>query len=110
MPTNNMVLSPMQMDHVTREEFGEFKEEFRDFREETNGRFDEMSTHFEDEKKFVRDGFEGLGEQIDFVEKNLGDKIDTVDSKVTNINLDLHSLAGDVSWIKRSMTELVKKI
>jgi hypothetical protein len=59
---------------------------------------------------YVRDGFEGLGKQIDFVEKNLGDKIDTVDSKVTNINLDLHSLAGDVSWIKRSMTELVKKI
>ncbi len=90
----------MQRDYVTKEEFGEFREEFEDFRDVT----------FKDESKFVRDGFEGLDRKIDFVEKNLGDKIDNLDSKVTNINLNIHSLAGDVSWLKRSMGKVMKKM
>jgi len=88
MPTN-MILSPMQRDYLDRGEFGEF-------REEVSARFDEMGTRFDDEKKFTRDGFDGLGRQIDFVESNLGKKIDL--------------LAGDVSWLKRSMTKVMKKM
>jgi hypothetical protein len=89
MPTNNMVFSPMQRDQVTREEFGEF-------REEVNSNFDEMKVRFDDEKEFVRDGFDGLGKQIDFVESNLGKKIDLI--------------AGNVSWLKRSITKVMKNM
>jgi len=91
-----MVLSPMQRDYLDRGEFGEFREEVSARFDGIDARFDEMGTRFEDEKKFVRDGFDGLGRQIDFVESNLGKKIDL--------------LAGDVSWLKRSMTKVMKKM
>ena len=51
--STDAILSPMQQDYVNKEEFYTLD-------------------------SYVRDGFEGLGKQIDFVEKNLGDKIDTV--------------------------------
>ncbi len=103
MPTNNMVISPMQQDYVTKEEFGEFKEEFRDFRKDVDNRFNSQ-------REYMDGAFYSLDNKIDFVDKNLGDKIDTLDSKVTRIDLNLHSLAGDVSWIKKSMGKLMKKV
>ena len=93
----NMVLSPMQRDQVTREEFGEFKEEFRDFRDE-----------FYALDSYVKDGFKKVFEQadnvestlikrIDTVESNLGEKIDRVESKIDSISAQVTLLTKVVN-------------
>lgn len=49
-----MTISPMQLDHVTKEEFGEFRTEFDDFKEEMTEFKSEMSEfRAETNDKFV---------------------------------------------------------
>ena len=109
--STNMTLSPMQRDQVTREEFGEFKEEFRDFREETNDRLDYQ-------KRYMEDGFKKVFEQADNVESTLISRIDGVENRLSTRIDDLESnlgnkidlLNGDITWLKGSMTKVMKKI
>jgi hypothetical protein len=86
--STNAILSPMQQDYVNKEEFGEFKEEFYTL------------------DSYVRDGFGKTFEQIDNVESILIDKIDGVESRLGK-KIDI--MAGDVSWLKRSVGKLMKK-
>lgn len=58
----NMTISPMQLDHVTREEFGEFKDKFEDFREETNDNFINLDRKLKD---FTINGIEKIETYID---------------------------------------------
>ena len=57
-----MTISPMQLDHVTREEFGEFKDKFEDFREETNDNFINLDRKLKD---FTINGIEKIETYID---------------------------------------------
>ncbi len=57
-----MTISPMQLDHVTREEFVEFKDKFEDFREETNDNFINLDRKLKD---FTINGIEKIETYID---------------------------------------------
>jgi gas vesicle protein len=104
----NMVLSPMQRDQVSGEEFGEFKDEFRDFRDE----FYALDSYVKDgfKKVFEQadniestlisriDGVENrLSTRIDTVESNLGEKIDRVESKIDSISAQVTLLTKVVN-------------
>ena len=49
-----MTISPMQLDHVTKEEFGEFKEEIYEFRDEMTD-FRDETREFKDEMMRFKD-------------------------------------------------------
>lgn len=56
-----MVISPyMQNDHVTKQEFDEFKGEMRDFKTDTEIRFDNVDHSIKELRTFVDAGFEDM--------------------------------------------------
>ncbi len=75
-----MILSPMQNNYVTKEEFGEFKDEMLDFKTDTGIRFDNVDADIRNLRKFTWEGFVGmekfiLNSFIDFEDK-FGKKMD----------------------------------
>ncbi|MEI6397070.1 MAG: hypothetical protein WCO48_03305 [Candidatus Taylorbacteria bacterium] len=75
-----MTISPMQLDHVTREEFGEFKID-------AEIHFDNVEAGIRDLKTLTMEGFDGMDRLIknSFIE--FGDKLDkTLDEKFMNNN------------------------
>ena len=98
-----MILSPMQPGNVTKEEFKKFESYVEEGFEKSIGitgivekKVDVLKEDLVEFRSYVKDGFDGLGRQIDFVEKNLGIKIDLI--------------AGDVSWLKRSMVKVMNNM
>ncbi len=69
----------MQPNYVNKEEFGRFSQK--------------IDKKFDEQKDYMDGGFKQAFKQIDAVESHLGKKIDL--------------LAGDVSWLKRSMGKVL---
>ena len=105
MPTN-MILSPMQRDYLDRGEFDDFSDDV----DERFDRVDESLKHIDKKLdghiSYTKNGFEKVFEQIDNVESTLISRIDTVES---NLGKKIDIMAGDVSWLKRSMGKFMKK-
>lgn len=99
-----MKLSPIQPNYVTKKEFNE---------------------RFDDQKEYMDTGFNKLGEQIDAVEVSLSKKIDEqgtymrdgfdkvfkqIDAVETNLGRKIDLLAGDMSWVKKTLTKVAQKL
>ena len=80
--SKDVILSPMQPNYVNKEEFGRFSQK--------------VDKRFDEQKSYMDTGFTKLGEQIDAVE--------------TNMNTKFGLLSADVSWLKRSVGKMMKKM
>ena len=106
MPTN-MILSPMQPNHVDKEEFNKLAQKVGDGFEASIGMTEKvekkvddlkvlMDHRFDEQKSYMDTGFHKLGEQIDAVESNMNTKFGL--------------LSADVSWLKRSMGKVLNNM
>jgi len=82
---DNLILSPMQQNYITKEEFGEFKDGMCEFRDETNQRFIDL-------KEFVDDGFEATNGHIDNLEIIMNKRFDKVDERFDAVDARFDSL------------------
>ena len=111
-----MILSPMQNNYVTKEEFGEFKDDMLEFKDNTEIRFDKIDERFnsvderfnivnrrfdsvENEikklKQFTDEGFDGMEQLMinsfiefgDKIENKIGNRIkESEDRVISHIN------------------------
>jgi hypothetical protein len=106
-----MALSPMQMDYVTKDEFGEFRDEFEDFRDgmgefktDTLIKFDNIDAEIKRQTTFTREGFEKMEEFITNSFTEFGDKLDKkLDIKFANSNRVI------ISQLDKRMNEKLEK-
>ena len=103
--STNMVISPMQNEAVTREEF-------RDSMENINERFDKLDDHFDTREDYVGDGFTKVFEHIDNLESILVDKIDDfrreTNQKFSSIESKIDNVSGQISLLTKYVNKALK--
>ena len=92
-----MTISPMQLDYVTKEEFGEFRDEMTEFK-------DENKTEHVELREYMKDGFEKMEEFMDNKFVEFGDEFDKkLDTKFANNNRVI------ISQLNKKMDENLEK-
>jgi hypothetical protein len=99
----NMMLSPMQNEYVTKEEFGEFKEN--------------LFERLDKDKQFVREGFDMMEVFIKNVETpmyeieaRLNKRFDAVDGKFDAVDVKIGSLEGKIDNMSDQLRLIIKYV
>jgi len=106
-----MILSPMQNNYVTKEEFGEFKDEMLEFKDNTEIRFDKIDERFNsvDERfNIVNRRFDSVENEIKKLKQFTDEGFDGMETFILNSFIDFEDRFG--KKIKESEARIINHI